>query len=502
MKFTPREYQRDSLAWLANRTIVQGHEGAGLVHDPGLGKTAQTLSFIRLLKMMEPGLRVLIVGPRRVIDLVWTQEIEEWDQFTFSTSTIHGGSGVSGEVAEARRIEALESPADIHLVNTDGVVWLSSYLKKKKKGVPFDLLIVDESSAFKTWGSDRTQSLLSLVKAVPRRLILTGTPLTNSLEDLFPQIWIIDRGATLGKNVTAYRERWFQRGGFKSYKWIEKPEAREEIEALVAPMLHRLEANEHLDLPERLFKDLYVQMPPEALKVYKDLERDLFLLLNEEELAGLGRLDPEDNEYAPTNAGVKYLACRQLASGALYVNTTKDRKIEAKKRGVPLRDIPKIVSRLHREKLKALKEIQEETQGPLLVAYNFEHELQRLLEEFPEGKVINGTTSSNEARGLVEGWNRGKVSLLFVQPQSLSHGVNMQKGTCRNLVWFSLTDNLEHYLQFIARVHRQGVKASVTVWRIICKDTVEEAVRDNLDTKETNQAEFLEVLNQYRKSQQ
>lgn len=463
MKLIPHQYQLRAFQWLTDRTLLRGEEGAALFLDPGLGKTSISLLWIRLLLLLGYHQKVLIVAPLRVIYSVWPAECEKWEQFRgIRTSIIHG--------TPTQRLKALATPAEVYLVNPEGVAWLQTNLEKKE--LPFQTLIVDESSKFKTWGSRRTKALRKLVPRFSRRLILTGTPSPNGLQDLFAQIFIADKGEALGSTVSKYRSRYFYRGGYGGYKYIPIENAESSIYRKIGDLCLRMSAEEFLDLPEMLEHDVWVFLPPKAQKQYKQLEKEMFL-----------ELDKDGGELTPANAGARYNSCRQIANGGCY-------DVEDKS----------VVHEIHKEKVKAVEEIVGELQGkPALLAFQYKHDLNRLREVFPKLPSIDGGTGGKEADDLIQKWNNGELPLLAVQPQSLSHGVNMQAGPGRDIIWIGLSDSLEVYLQLNARLHRQGVTGQVRIHRILASNTVDEVVRDRIESKDKSQQALLKALDEYRK---
>jgi SNF2 family DNA or RNA helicase len=456
----PHPYQREGLRWLIQKTIVEDCQGAALFWDPGLGKTSVALLWHQALANFRNCRKTLIIAPLRVIYSVWPQECQRWEQFEgLKCSIVHG--------TPKQRLQALEADADIYLINPDGVNWLQKQLEGCE--LPFDTLIVDESSQFKSWTSKRTKSLRKLIPQFKRRLILTGTPCPNSLLDLFSQMFIVDRGESLGATITKYKTRYFDRGGYLGRAWLPKQGSKEAIELKIKDHVLRADELDHLSLPEKVVHDVWVDMSPEMLKSYKRFEREMFMEL-------------ERSEVTPMNAGAKYLACRQFANGGIY-------------------DSEKIAQFLHNDKIEAIKEIVNELQGkPVLISFMFKHDLTRLKAAFPNIKSIDGTTAGIEAESLIQAWNKDALHILAVQPKTLSHGINMQMGSGRDIVWMGLPDELEIYLQLNKRIHRQGVKSQVRIHRILTNRTVDVVIRDRIETKDGNQKSLLDSLNEYRKS--
>lgn len=461
--FNPHNYQRYALKWLIQRLLLDDQGGGALFLDPGLGKTSITLALVRLMKRLGIARKILIVAPLRVIYSVWPAECRKWKQFSdLKCSIVHGSEG--------KRLAALATEADLYLINPEGVTWLQNHYSQRP--MPFKMLIVDESSKFKNWGSKRTKALRKILPEFDYRVILTGTPSPNSLEDLFAQIFICDQGQALGKSITQFRERFFFRGGYGGYKWTPNHGAQENIENRIQAVCMRLAAKDHLTLPDLLFNDIWIDLPPSVQKQYKKLEREMFLLLEQEK------------EITASNAGAKYVMCRQVANGGLY-------------------DEEKNALHVHDSKVEVVSDLVDELQGkPALIAFQFRHDLMRLRKAFPKIPSIDGSTKPKEADRLIDQWNAGELQALAVQPQSLSHGINMQAGPGRDIIWLGLTDNLETYLQLNARIHRQGVTDTVRVHRIGANQTVDQAIVDRLDSKEQTQTALLDALGKYRNGQQ
>ena len=446
MKFNPHPYQQRGIKFLL------ANPRAGLFFDPGLGKTATTLAAINGLKRAGFVNKVLVVAPLRVIYSVWPAQVALWQQFSgLSVSIVHGN--------QSARTEALRAPADIYLINPEGLQWLS-----EQKTPDWQMLVVDESTKFKSASAKCFKALKTLLPQFERRVILTGTPSPNGLEDLWAQIYILDEGERLGKRITHYRERFFYRGGYRNYEWIANRNSQSEIEQRIADIVLRLDAADYLQMPELIVNDIELDLPADVRKAYRLLERELLFAIR-------------DTEKQTTSAGAKYLLCRQVANGGIY-------------------DEHNVAHHVHSAKLEALESIYEELQGkPLLVVYQFNHDLQRL-RAWQRAPAICGETSPADANKIIAAWNAGTLPLLYVQPQAMSHGLNMQ-GAGNDIVWFGLTDNLETYLQTNARIYRQGVKNNVRVHRLICKGTVDTLMRRRIDNKEESQQSLLDSLRDY-----
>lgn len=432
-------YQKKAVKFLLDNPF------SGLFLDPGLGKTASSLLYIKIAKKYFNVRKVLIIAPKRVCYITWPDEMREWPDFHGLTYTILHGKD---------KDKNLNKKVDIYLINPEGLKWLTGKLKNNREH-DFDVLIIDESTKFKNWSAKRTKMLAKMLKYFKRRHILTGTPSPNGLIDLFSQIFILDIGETFGKAITRFRDAYFNYDPYSySYNLIDGMD--EIIHRKTAPLVLQMSAEDYLDLPELIDNKIYVELDKKSKEIYDDLEKRLFAEIQSEEVNLI-------------NGSAAYNACKQIASGALYhqeeffpSQIKQDEK--SKGRGYYV---------IHNEKLEALEELIDELAGkPLLVAYAFNHDLKRLLERFPKTKYIGKGVSDQEAVKIVKDWNSGKVNLLFCQPASMSHGLNMQKRG-GDICWFSMTDNLEEYDQFIRRIHRQGVPADVTNHHIIAKGTVD-----------------------------
>jgi SNF2 family DNA or RNA helicase len=430
--------------------------------DPGLGKTATTLQVIKTLHMVNPELRVLIVAPLRVVYSVWQQEIAKWESFRHLTSTkLHGKD----------KAKNLAKPATIFLINPEGLKWLF------EQKVEFDVLAIDESSKFKSAKSKRFKLLKKNISRFKTRYILTGTPTPKSLEDLWSQIYILDKGEALGQYVTHYRNRYFYPTGYKNYQYEVKDGAEEKIYELVAPLVMRIDARTHLDLPDLIINRIDVELPAAARKVYKGLKTKLFA-----EIDG-------HQHYCPSMAAA-YGVCCQVANGALYDQVAD---------GLQFKSL-ETWKEIHDEKIKALKDLIDELHGkPVIIAYRFKHDLQRLRKALGNPPHIGGGVSATETDRLIRKWNKGELPILLGNPQSMAHGLNMQAGG-NDVVWFGLTDNYEDYDQFNQRVFRQGVKGVVRIHHIVAKQTVDELILKRCRDKEARQEDLFEALRRYTKA--
>jgi len=424
--------------------------------DPGLGKTSILLAIIKMLK--KEGLidKALIIAPLRVVYSVWPKEIEKWSDF----------SGLSYEILHGKDKErAYARDADIYLVNPEGLSWLFGHKDFKKRG--FGLLGIDESTKFKSTSSLRFKILKNQLDYFARRYILTGTPTPNGYMDLFGQIYLLDQGAALGRYITHYRNRFFYPSGFQGYDWKLQKGAEKQIQDAVRPIALRMDAADYLELPEIIVNDIYVDLPPEAREVYKEMEDELVAAL-------------EGNDIVAVSAAVASAKCSQMANGGIY-------------------DEHGVAYRIHDEKSEALSSLIEELNGsPALVAYEYNHDLIRLRGVLGKDvPFIGGGVTPKRSAALERMWNAGELPVLLGQPASIAHGLNLQNAG-NHVVWHSLTWNFEYYDQFNRRVFRQGNQHKhVFIHRIIARDTVDEIKIQAMNNKFRGQKDLFDALNSF-----
>ena len=393
--------------------------------------------------------KVLVVAPLQPARETWPAEIEKWDHLSGLTYSLVLGS-------QEARIRALEAEADIYIVNRENVVWLVDWYRKKW---PFDMVVIDELSSFKSSKAQRFRALKKVRPYIRRIVGLTGTPAPNGLLDLWPQVYLLDGGQALGKTLTGYRDRYFlpdKRNQQIVYSWKPRPEAESEIYKKLAHLCISLDSREYLDLPERRFIRHEFSLSPAAMKTYRKLEKETLLPFADGDIDG-------------ATAAVLRSKLLQLAGGAAY-----DENGEAKI--------------FHDGKLEVLDQLIEEANGqPVLIFYNYRHELARILERYPEAVSI-------KEEGAVARWNRGELPILAAHPASAGHGLNLQDGG-HIIIWFGPTDNLEYYQQANKRLHRPGQKQVVLIHHILARDTWDPVVLDSsLLPKEEQQEALLEAV--------
>lgn len=471
----PRKYQLKGVKFLLE------HACGALFFRPGLGKTSATLAAIKFLKAKGLLHKVLIIAPRRACYLVWPKELARWTDFSGLTmEVLHGPD----------KDAALRRKADIYVINPEGLSWLlktakiASHAGKKKVTVDvkrfaalgFDTLVVDELSKFKHPKTLQFKALKHVLPTFRRRWGLTGTPTANGLLDLFGQCYVLDMGNALGPYITHFKNAYFTAADRFGFKLVPQAGAEERIYARLAPLVLQMTEDDYLELPEQVVNDIFVDLPDAARAIYEGLEEELFAQIDTKVITA-------------ANTAVAAMKCRQLAAGGIYIDPAEQL------RGKFLwgeRDWEQV----HTAKMDALAELVEELQGaPLLVAYDFQHDLVRARRQFGKDiPVLGGGTSDKEAARIEAAWNAGGLPLLFGHPQSMGHGLNMQGAGC-NVCWLTPTWNYELYDQFIRRVLRQGNKhPQVFVHHILARDTVDIAVMHALRGKAAGQRALFDAL--------
>lgn len=461
--YKPRSYQRKGIKFMVERAA------AGLFLDPGLGKTSISLAAIKVLLGKQMIDRVLIIAPLRVCTDVWPLEVAKWADFNnLRVVVLHG----------AKKEALLKQDADIYLVNPEGLEWLCAENRLKKLDI--SMLIVDESTKFKHTNTRRFKLLRPHLSSIRRRYILTGTPAPNGLLDLFGQVYILDRGNSLSPYITHFRNNFFVASGFGGYTWTPKPATETRMQEILKPLVLRMAAEDYLELPELVEKTILVDLPPKARKIYDELEQQF--------LATLGN----GEQVTAVTAAAASMKCRQVANGGLY------RMFDAGQ-------APKVNSarwvNLHAAKADAVADLVEELSGqPALIAYDFEHDRDRLLAALgKETPFIGGGVSAKRGSEIISAWNRGEIPALLGHPAAMGHGLNLQGGG-NNIIWHSLTWDLEHYEQYIRRVLRQGNEhPHVFVHHIVAKDTIDDVIMQVIKAKAKSQGALLTALRDYAK---
>lgn len=482
--WTPHAYQKKAVKFLLE------HAASALFLDPGLGKTSITLAAIKLLKQKKVLDKVLLIAPLRVCYSVWPKEVEKWKDFEhLKVVVLHGPN----------KEALLKEDADVYVINPEGLDWLLQVKKTKVvspktgkvttkvdvdlrrwKALGFDTLVIDELSKFKHTSTNRFKSLKLVLNTFRRRWGLTGSPASNGLMDLFGQCYILDQGRTLGPYITHYRMKYFN-PSHDGFSWVLREGADEEIYARLAPLALRMAADDYLDMPTLIENNIRVDLPGDVLQVYSQLEDDL--------IAKLG-----DGVVVASNAAAASMKCRQVVNGGIYLDPDIEKLVKAPKS-------KREWLNLHTEKVDALADLIEELQGsPLLVAYDFEHDLDRLRERLGKDvPYIGGGVTAKRSAELEKAWNAGELPVLLGHPQAMAHGLNLQE-VGHHVCWHSLTWDFELYDQFIRRVLRQGNKSKkVFVHHIIAKGTIDEVVLSALKSKRKGQNALFDALKKLRK---
>lgn len=439
----PHDYQRYAAEFIITHPI------SALLLDMGLGKTSITLTAINDLLFDSFEIhKVLVVAPLRVARDTWSAEIEKWEHLKNLQYSV-----VVGPAQE--RLKALCTPADIYIINRENIQWL---VEESGLTFDFDMAVIDELSSFKNHQSKRFKAFMKVRPKLKRIVGLTGTPASNGLMDLFAEFKLLDMGERLGRLIGQYRNAYFQpdkRNGMVVYSYKPLPVAEQRIYDKISDITISMKATDHLKMPELISAEYMVQLSENEKEKYDRLKKDLIF-------------STEDNEVTAANAASLSNKLSQMANGAVYSDDGE-------------------TVHIHDRKLDALEDIIESMNGrPLLVAYWFKHDLERIKKRFE----IREIKSSED----ISDWNSGKIPVALIHPASAGHGLNLQSGGS-TLVWFGLTWSLELYQQTNARLWRQGQTAdTVVIQHIIAKSTIDEQIMKTLKTKDTTQAALITAV--------
>jgi SNF2 family DNA or RNA helicase len=445
VKWVPHPYQFEGVKFLLD------HSQAGLFLDPGMGKTSMTLTAVSLFREKGEINRVLIIAPIRPLYKVWPDEIKKWDHTRHLTYTLLHGYD---------KDENLNKMVDIYLINPEGLKWFMAAGGMDK--VKPDMLVVDESTKFKDYSTARFKLMKPHLSRFKRRLALTGEPAPNGYMDLFAQCYIMDIGKALGKYITHFRAQYFFQENWDQYGWYLRLGADKLIEDKIRPLVMRLDATEHLDMPELIIQDIPVDLDAKSRKIYKDFE-DEFLA----EIDGTFIMTP--------TAAAKSSKCRQVANGGVY-------------------DENKLAIHIHDAKTQALVDLVEQLQGhPLFVCYEFIHDVDRIKRVLPKAVNLTGL-SGTKLDKTINDFNAGKIEVLLGHTMSAGHGLNLQEA-CHHVCYYGLTWDLDGYHQFYKRIWRQGQKSPrVFLYRILAERTLDKTVAQRLHDKDLTQANFLDAI--------
>ena len=442
MKFIPHEYQQYSIDFIKNNKI------AALLLEMGLGKTVTTLTAIKDLMHDDFSVKkVLIVAPLRVTQSTWPNEIEKWDHLKDLTYSVVLGT-------PKQRREALWKKADLYLINRENLDWL---ITKSGFDFDFDMVVIDELSSFKNYKAKRFTSFMQVRHKVDRIVGLTGTPSSNGLMDLFAEFKVLDMGERLEYYISRYRDKYFlpdKRNGMQIYSWKPRENAEQEIYDKISDITISMKSVDFLDMPELVINEVPVSLEMAEKQKYDKFKADLVLQL-------------KDADIDAANAAVLSNKLLQMANGAIY-------------------DEFNVSHHIHDQKLDTLEDLIEGVNGkPILIAYWFQHDLERIKERFKVRWIKTATD--------IEEWNKGNIPVAVIHPASAGHGLNLQTGGS-NLVWFGLTWSLELYQQTNARLWRQGQNETVVIHHIIAKDTIDEDVMLALKLKDKTQSSLIDAV--------
>ena len=471
--YIPRDFSTTAIKFAAARNY------AALFLDPGLGKTGIMLAIFKILRKYQGRKRMLVVAPKPVMLTSWPDEVAKWTQFNDYTVSIITGT-------RKQRLRALAVDADIYLINPENIAWLASIGFRQGW---CDVLCVDESTKFKGATNKRMQAIAKFLITFRNRYILTGTPIPRGLHDIWAQIFLLDGGQHLGKNVTAFRNRFFNaqiKGNYVDY--VAAPWAEEQVQELIKPFTISMKAEDHIDMPELVEYDVEVDLPRKLIPLYSQLEDELFVAM-------------DHGDIHAANAGVLTQKLHQIAQGAIYESDDPlEPKSEAEK------GKPKKWNLLHDAKLDRLDLLLDELQGqPVIVAYNFKHDAERLTaflnKRFKkEGKYLHLGAGAKDSlfQTAKNEWNARRLDVLLVQTSIVAHGLNIQFGG-NHIIMFCNTYNFEHYDQLRRRLYRPGQRSdTVMIHRLVTRGTVDRAVVGRLRHREDDQESFVAALNEYR----
>ena len=442
MKYFPHDYQRYATDFIIN------HPVSAVLLEMGLGKSVISLSAINELMLDYFDVsRTLVIAPLRVANSTWPDEIKKWDHLKHLNYSVVIGS-------EKERLDALGKPAHIYLINRENVDWLIT-----KSGIPwnFDMVVIDELSSFKSYQAKRFKSLLKVRPKIKRIVGLTGTPSSNGLMDLWAEFRLLDMGERLGRYITYYRQNFFvpdKRNQQMIFSYKPKDGAEKKIYSLISDITISMKSKDFLKMPECVMNEVIVTLSDKEQKLYDSLKQDMVLSL-------------EENEIDAINAAALSNKLLQMSNGAVYNDDKESMHI-------------------HDRKLDALEDLIEGTNGkPVLVAYWFKHDLEKIKDRFDVREIKSAKDISD--------WNEGKIPVAVIHPASAGHGLNLQAGGS-TLIWFGLTWSLELYQQTNARLYRQGQDSTVVIHHILTKGTIDEDVMKALKAKEKIQDALIDSV--------
>lgn len=455
MRYKPHDYQKYATDFILSHPI------SAILLQMGLGKSVITLTAMKELFERGEISRALVIAPLRVARDTWPEEIRKWDHLQGLTYSV-----AVGPVEERRA--ALRREVQIHIINRENIAWMM------ESGLPlnYDMIVVDELSSFKSWQSKRFRALMRLRPFVSRIVGLTGTPTGNGLMDLFAEYRVLDLGERLGSFIGRYREAYFQpdkRNAYQVFTWKPRPGAEEEIYRKISDITVSMKSVDFLKMPECIMNTTKVRMDERERKQYETLKEELLLRVPRGTAPAPQGTVPAGALIDAKNAAALCGKLCQLANGACY---TEDGT----------------VARIHDRKLDALEDLIESANGhPVLIAYWYQHDIQRIRQRFPDVRVLRNSQDLAD-------WNKGKIQMAAIHPASAGHGLNLQQGG-NTLIWFGLTWSLELYLQTNSRLWRQGQKSeTVTIHHIVTEGTIDEQILEALGCKDRTQESLIAAV--------
>lgn len=455
-KFEPHAYQR----YCINQMIL--NKNIALWLDMGLGKTAITLTALNDLKYnrFEIG-KTLIIAPKKVAQGTWNKEQDKWDHLKLLRI-----EKVLGTIKT--RVRALNTPADIYIINRENVQWVVEYYQNSW---PFDTVVIDEASSFKSHQAKRFKALKNVRGKINRMVELTGTPAPKGYIDLWAQIYLLDEGKRLGKTITAFRDRYFDHESY-GFGYNIKAGAEQAIRSKLEGLCISMKSEDYLDLPDVVIDDITVVLEGKGKTAYKEMEKKMLL-----------EVDPVTIVDA-TSAAVLSNKLQQLCNGAIY-------------------DEGHNYHEIHHCKIERFLELVEELNGkPAIVFYSFKHDLERIQKALEKSRLSVKVLKTTEDE---DDWNAGKIDILLAHPASTAYGLNLQDGG-NHVIWFGLNWSLELYQQANKRLHRQGQKQKVIIHRLIVDGGRDEDIAIALEEKNVTQRDLLESLKarikEYQEEQQ
>lgn len=423
----------------------------------GIGKTGACYNAINQLFKRKQTIGVLVLAPMRVANLTWPMEAQRWKDFSWMR--------VANLRTTAGRRAFLLGTAHIYVCNFESIPKLLELVKVRgKKGIPYDTLVIDESTKIKGANSKRPNAYRREVPhALHQRIwALTGTPAPNSLLDLFAQVRFVDNGERLGRAFEHFKQTYFKQSGYGGYKWKELPGSEEKIHDRIADITLTLRSKDHLDIPDTVVEDVDVHLTADMKRAYKDFEKELVYEIK------------KGKEITAANAAALVSKLLQFTSGAIY-------------------DSEKDWHTVHDLKIRAMEKVIKQAEGPVLVACAFKHEFERLRKAFPQARFFADAKNPTSQKQLLDDWNAKKVPILVAHPKSIGHGLNLQHGG-NTIIWFTLTYSREDYEQMIARLARRGQSEITYVYRLMCPDTVDYAVATVIEEKKETENRLLTAL--------